>query len=214
MGRTYAQVPGVQLHLLLQLREQLIVKRLQLDIENRPAVSSKAAQESLDRAPSETCAPWSQEAAGSEHWTGVPNAGQMALFGFRGPRSQRTSRLPAFPTDPCGAEKSGQHLGLSGNWKTSATLAWGQRRPPSTPAGSQGSPEETSTLARPTRHWVLAGLAPAATQHTVPRSSCPRAAQHGSCDLRPVPRAQGLSLPLSMATGLWDCPTWAHGQST
>lgn len=27
---TYTQVPGVQLHLLLQLREQLVVKRLQL----------------------------------------------------------------------------------------------------------------------------------------------------------------------------------------
>lgn len=33
MGDTYTQVPGVQLHLLLQLGEQLIVKGLQLDRE-------------------------------------------------------------------------------------------------------------------------------------------------------------------------------------
>lgn len=32
---TYTQVPGVQLHLLLQLREQLIVKRLQLGVERK-----------------------------------------------------------------------------------------------------------------------------------------------------------------------------------
>lgn len=34
-GCTYTQVPGVQLHLLLQLREQLVVKRLQLDMERK-----------------------------------------------------------------------------------------------------------------------------------------------------------------------------------
>lgn len=33
-GGTYAQVPGVQLHLLLQLRQKLIVEGLQLDQEN------------------------------------------------------------------------------------------------------------------------------------------------------------------------------------
>lgn len=32
---TYTQVPGVQLHLLLQLREQLVVKRLQLGMERK-----------------------------------------------------------------------------------------------------------------------------------------------------------------------------------
>lgn len=34
-GCTYTQIPGVQLHLLLQLCEQLVVKRLQLDMERK-----------------------------------------------------------------------------------------------------------------------------------------------------------------------------------
>lgn len=41
---TYTQVPGVQLHLLLQLREQLVVERLQLDKERtHVAVSTTQA---------------------------------------------------------------------------------------------------------------------------------------------------------------------------
>lgn len=42
-GATYTQVPGVQLYLLLQLREQLVVKRLQLDVERNISSSSAGA---------------------------------------------------------------------------------------------------------------------------------------------------------------------------
>lgn len=57
---TYTQVPGVQLHLLLQLREQLVVKRLQLGMERkqRSALTYSLREEPNgrgDRSPRQGC---------------------------------------------------------------------------------------------------------------------------------------------------------------
>lgn len=58
-GTTYTQVPGVQLHLLLQLREQLVVKGLQLDAERTQGSSQcrRAGQRTGRHPPCERACP-------------------------------------------------------------------------------------------------------------------------------------------------------------